>query len=78
MSEQMSAKELATELRIMDQTQSCGEAWQELQLDFEETVALILADRKATVERCKKIVMEYTDYDLATLNDLDGVLEDLK
>lgn len=88
MSEQMSAEDLAIEIRQLDQTTVCGEAWQELSMTFDETVALILADRKSMVERCKEAIYKTlgcwrpygifvisVDDAIKALNALDAVLE---
>ena len=40
------AEEIATEVRTMNQMTVCGEAWQEPEMDFDETVALLTAWEK--------------------------------
>jgi ribose 5-phosphate isomerase RpiB len=75
MSEQMSVDKLVGMIRtavFKSQTQA------DMNAAWDDAEALILSDRKATVGRCKKIIMEYADYDLAMLNDLDAVLEEWK
>ena len=45
------ARELAIELREMHSMTVCGEAWQELELDLDQSAALILAALQAVRER---------------------------
>jgi hypothetical protein len=80
------ARKLAMELREMHGINVCGEAWQELELDLDQSIALIDAALKAArleaVEECKKawrrVWMSPTTNYGDILGEIDRALDELK